>query len=146
MDVESLDTQEDAAPFLGINIVRKCTIEKGRRCCPIIKVHRPYKVKKVKKVVDVVNGVRQIISRGKKWEVRRYAPNIRDFKTCHGEALLRRQRSSKTSKNWEKHYVLPAKLKWLRSAASCVDTATAGNPDPSMRGENTRNKCYFLSP
>ena len=63
MDVDSLDTQEDAAPLFGIN--RKCTIERGRRCCPIIKV-RPY-VKKVKKVVDVVKrGVRQIIGRSKK--------------------------------------------------------------------------------
>ena len=59
MDVDSLDTQEDAAPFLGFvkKVVKKVKKVVGK----VKKV-----VKKVKKVVDVVNGIRRVIGRGKK--------------------------------------------------------------------------------
>ena len=61
--------------------------------------------------------------------------------------MLRRGATTVTEikQDWGEHDVLPAKLKWLRYA-SCLDTAMAGNPDASMRGENTGNKCYFLLP
>ena len=53
--------------------------------------------------------------------------------------------ATEIEQDWGEHNVLPAKLKLLRSA-SCLDTATVGNPDSSMCGENTGNKFYFLSP
>ena len=53
--------------------------------------------------------------------------------------------ATEIEQDWGEHDVLPPKLKLLRSA-SCLDMATAGNPDSSMRGENAGNKCYVLSP